>query len=190
MNASRGLLIPACTAFFCAALMSGIAAAPLNIVAVGASNTAGWGVGSSNAYPAQLEAMLKAKGYDAHVTNAGVSFSTTTGMLERLDSVVPSGTSVVILQPGGNDLRFFGSKERRAANIAAIVRRMRARHIGVIIFENEVVPSEYYQWDGIHFTAKGHARAASWLMQKVMAPLERKKAAPKSSNMTGLDVPK
>jgi lysophospholipase L1-like esterase len=38
----------------------------MNIVALGASNTAGWGVASQTAYPAQLEVMLKARGYDAH----------------------------------------------------------------------------------------------------------------------------
>src|SRR5215471_7683605 len=65
-------------------------AAPLNIVAVGASNTAGWGVGPDNAYPAVLQTMLREHGYDAHVSNAGVSFSTTNGMLRRLDFVVKS----------------------------------------------------------------------------------------------------
>jgi len=53
-------------------------AGPLNIVALGASNTSGrgqgshpGGVSSNQAYPAQLEAMLRAKGIDAHVRNAG-----------------------------------------------------------------------------------------------------------------------
>jgi hypothetical protein len=33
-------------------------AAVLNIVAIGASNTSGWGVGPQHAYPARLEALL------------------------------------------------------------------------------------------------------------------------------------
>jgi len=60
----------------------------INIVAIGASNTAGWGVGSQNAYPTQLEVMLKAKGYNVQVANAGKSFDTTAGMLRRLDAAV------------------------------------------------------------------------------------------------------
>jgi acyl-CoA thioesterase-1 len=140
------------------------AGAPMNIVALGASNTSGWGVGSAKAYPAQLEAMLKARGYDAHVTNAGVSFDTTSGMLRRVDADVPPGTSIVILNPGGNDLRFFGSKEQRAANIAAIVARLRARNIKVIVFENTIVPESMFQWDGIHFSPEGHALVASHLL--------------------------
>ena len=58
-------------------------AAPLRIVAIGASNTHGWYVGNRGAYPALLQALLKAKGIDAQVTNAGVPFDTTAGMLKR-----------------------------------------------------------------------------------------------------------
>src|ERR1700753_2590572 len=98
-------------------------AAPLRIVAIGASNTQGWYVGKQGAYPAKLQALLKAKGIDAQVINAGVPFDTTAGMLKRIDSDVPTGTDIVILQPGANDLRFLGTKEQRAANIAAMERR-------------------------------------------------------------------
>ncbi len=147
------------------------AAAAMNIVALGASNTSGWGVGAQNAYPAQLEAMLRARGYDAHVANAGVSFDTTSGMLRRIDEAVPPGTSVVILNPGGNDLRFFGSKEQRAANIAAIVSRLRARNVKVIVFENSIVPASLYQWDGIHFNTEGHSLVAAHLFRELTAPV-------------------
>jgi acyl-CoA thioesterase-1 len=39
------------------------------IVALGASNVAGRGVSSSEAFPAQLERMLSGKGYNVHVAN-------------------------------------------------------------------------------------------------------------------------
>src|SRR6478609_3235325 len=92
--------------------MTTVAAAPLRIVAIGASNTQGWYVGKRGAYPAKLEALLKAKGIDAQVTNAGVPFDTTSAMLHRLDADIPKGTDIVILQPGANDRRFFGTKEQ------------------------------------------------------------------------------
>src|ERR1700733_12095002 len=79
-------------------------AAALNIVAVGASNTSGWGVGADNAYPALLQALLRKKGIDANVTNAGVLGDVTAGMLSRIDAAVPKATDIVILQPGANDL--------------------------------------------------------------------------------------
>ena len=102
---------------------------PVNVVAIGASNTWGWGVTGRNAYPERLEELLKAEGYDARVVNAGVVLDTTAGMLRRVDAAVPDGTHVVILQPGGNDLRFLRSKEQRAANIDAMVQRLAARKI-------------------------------------------------------------
>jgi acyl-CoA thioesterase-1 len=153
------------------ALAGGAAAEPATIVAIGGSNTVGWGVGTHEAYPTKLEALLKDSGYDARVINAGVSFSTTSGMLRRVDSAVPSGTALVILQPGGNDVRFFGSKERRDKNIATIVERMQDRNIKVIVFENDVVPAAYRRWDGIHFTVKGHDWLAAWLLPLVVASL-------------------
>src|SRR3974377_1269879 len=70
--------------------------APVRIVAIGASNTAGGGVGSENAYPAQLQLMLQTRGYNVQVANAGKSFDTTGGMLRRLDAAVPSGTFLFI----------------------------------------------------------------------------------------------
>ena len=70
------------------------------IVALGDSNTAGFGVGRDAAFPARLEAMLRANGTDVQVINAGVSGDTTEGMLARLDNVVPAGTGVVIAQGG------------------------------------------------------------------------------------------
>jgi acyl-CoA thioesterase-1 len=87
-------------------------------------------------------------------------------MLRRLDSAVPDGTQIVILQPGGNDLRFFGTRERRTANIDAMAKRLRGRKIKVIVFD-PVIPPQYYQWDGIHISAEGHAMFATKLLPQV-----------------------
>jgi len=150
-------------------VMSPLAAAALNIVAVGASNTSGFGVGAQNAYPAQLQALLRKKGINANVTNAGALGDVTAGMLNRLDAAVPKGTDIVILQPGANDLRFFGTKERRAANIAAMVQRLHARGIRVIVYDPAKIPADFYQWDGIHFNAAAHAKIAAILAAQIAA---------------------
>ena len=144
------------------------AAASVRIVAIGASNTSGWGVGEAAAYPAQLQALLKARGVDAEVVNAGVPFETTNGMLARIDSAVPHGTRLVIIQPGGNDLRFLGSVERRTANINAMVAKLRARGIRAIVYDPKF-PPEDYQWDFIHLNAKAHAKIAHSLLPQVIA---------------------
>jgi acyl-CoA thioesterase-1 len=150
-------------------LASPVTAATLNIVAVGASNTTGFGVGEANAYPALLQALLRKKGINANVTNAGANGDVTSGMLRRIDSAVPNGTDLVILQPGGNDLRFFGTKEARAANIAAMVARLKARHIRVIVYDPNPVPPDFYQWDHIHFNAAAHAKIAATLAAQISA---------------------
>jgi len=156
-------------------------AAALNIVAVGASNTSGWGVGADNAYPAQLQALLRKKGINANVTNAGILGDVTAGMLSRLDAAVPKGTDIVILQPGANDLRFFGTKAARAANIAAMVQRLHARGIRVIVYDPDKIPSDFYQWDGIHFNASAHARIAATLAAQISAPAKPSPAPPTPS---------
>src|SRR6202035_2178069 len=107
----RGNLVAVALLGFLASAVSADAAS-LNIVALGASNTAGMGKGNhpggvprSQAFPAQLEALLRAKGIDAHVRNAGIAGDTTGGMLRRMDAAAPHGTQIVILQTGGNDAR-------------------------------------------------------------------------------------
>ena len=175
MNLSRILAVVA------ALLVSTpLQAARLNIVAIGASNTTGFGVGEQNAYPAVLQALLRKKGIDASVTNAGANGDVTSGMRSRLDSAVPNGTDLVILQPGANDLRFFGTKEARTANIAAMVARLRARGIRVIVYDPPTIPADFYQWDHIHFNAAAHAKIAAVLAAQIAGSAKAQPVAPKT----------
>lgn len=165
-------MVAAVALFACAA-----EAADVNIVALGASNTSGAGRGrtnggvpSSQAYPAQLQALLAAKGVSARVTNAGIPGDTTGGMLARLNSAVPNGTKIVIFQPGGNDAR-RGEGALRQSNIAEIKQRLAARHIKVIMLGHlgQIAPKGTRDPDGQHFNAQGHAAFAAWLAPKVIA---------------------
>ena len=45
----------------------------IHIIAFGDSATAGWLVAQQDAYPAQLQAALRKKGYNVDVANAGVN---------------------------------------------------------------------------------------------------------------------
>jgi acyl-CoA thioesterase I len=170
-----GLPVPLIAALaLLAASCAPSAAEPVNIVAVGASNTSGWGVGEQNAYPARLQALLRARGIEAKVINAGVPYDTTGAMLRRIDFAVPHGTHLVILQPGGNDRRFLVPMAQRQVNIAAIKGRLRARGIRVIVFDPEF-PAHYYSFDGIHFTVAAHADIAARLLPDVMALMPKRK---------------
>lgn len=161
--------------------VSPVQARPLNIVAIGASNTTGFGVGEQNAYPTLLQGLLRKRGIDAAVTNAGVNGDVTAGMLRRIDAAVPKGTDIVILQPGGNDLRFFGTKAARAANIAAMAQRLRARGIRVIVYDPDPVPADFYQWDHIHFNAAAHAKIAAILAAQIEAGIKEPARLPTSA---------
>jgi acyl-CoA thioesterase-1 len=126
------------------------------IVALGASNTYGKGVGRNEAYPAQLQAILKARGKPARVVNAGINGDTTEGMLQRLNSAVPNGTSLVILQPGGNDQS-----------------RLSSRGIPVVVMGNEMLRGLPHQPDGQHLTPEGYHMLAEAIASRVEAAMGR-----------------
>ena len=147
-----------------------IAPAAAQIVALGASNTAGKFVSSSEAYPAVLEAMLRAKGRNVHVTNAGVSGDTTGGMLSRLNSSVPDGTKIVLLQYGGNDTRRGAAPAERQANIAKIEQQLHARGIRTIRVDGLIrteISAGLVISDGQHLTVEGYRRVASQIVGMV-----------------------
>ena len=157
------------------------------IVTLGDSNTAGFGVAGHEAFPARLELMLRMMGADVQVSNAGISGDTTAGMLNRLDNVATAGTQIVIVQGGYNDLRRGSSPATIAANIEAILARLRARQIRAVLcgFYDEpwdaiarrtgavFVPSSacydarYRGFDGLHMNAAGHQAVAARLLPVV-----------------------
>ncbi len=155
---------------FALLMTSAAPAQPVKVVAIGASNTAGWGVGPDKSFVGQLAAMLKARGYDVDVRNNGVPGRRTATMLDLLDTLAPDGTRLVVLQPGSNDRRAFVTKEQRAANIAEMVRKLRARNIKVVVYDRDI-PHHMFQWDGIHFNAAGHTLIATQLLPEVIAAL-------------------
>ena len=156
-------------------LASGLASsAAAQVVAIGDSATEGFGVGAGNAYPAQLEALLNAKGYHVSVTNAGVIGDTTAMILSRLDSVMSPGTKVVILQMGYyNDWRTGVSREQNAANVKAAMARVRARGANFVWINDSTyaaIPRSYFG-DGLHLNEQGQALLASRILPQVLRAL-------------------
>jgi len=106
---------------------------PTNIVAFGDSLTAGYGLAANEAFPAQLQRALNAKGLAVNVVNAGVSGDTATGGLSRLEWSVPDGTDAVILELGANDaLRGFDPEITRKA-LDTILGRLKERKLPVLL---------------------------------------------------------
>jgi acyl-CoA thioesterase-1 len=155
------------------ALAFAVWAAPAmaQVVAVGASNTDGLGVGRAAAFPAQLERLLRADGYPVSVVNAGVSGDGTGRMLARLDAVTPAGTRLVLLDVGGglfNNWRLGVDRSQGPQDIAAMEARLAGRRIAVIeVHTNYDMPAEYLQADHLHLTPEGHKRLAQRLLPDV-----------------------
>jgi len=147
----------------------------IKVFALGASNTNGRGVGISEAWPAQLERILRAKGYDATVTVDAINGDTTSGILSRANDI-PEGTQVVVFDTGADNDRLKGrSPSEIHANRNRIVAAIRA-HGAVAIqapYATLIGPQRSggagYQADGIHLTPASHARIAAYLAPQVIA---------------------
>jgi acyl-CoA thioesterase I len=157
----------------------GAHAGHIDIVALGASNTAGTGVGTGAAWPAQLEALLKGRGYDVTIINAGISGETSAQILSRVDSVVTANVKIVVLQIlHGNDARHGVDETEHEANIQAATARIRAHGAKVVLAGMDIVVpilNAYHQDDRIHLTEQGHALLAQRLLPRVTAAMGRAK---------------
>lgn len=80
----------------------------IRIVAFGDSLTAGYNLPIDEAYPAQLERLLRERGYSVEVINAGVSGETSAGGVRRTDFIRSLEPDIILFGLGGNDaLRFL-----------------------------------------------------------------------------------
>jgi acyl-CoA thioesterase-1 len=116
-----------------AAALSPSAVAQTRIVALGDSNTYGMNMSREQSYPAQLQALLRARGRNVEVVNQGQPGETSAGGLARVDSAVPAGTRVAIVLYGVNDARRQVPVETFASNMSQIVARLRARGVRTVL---------------------------------------------------------
>ena len=116
--------------------------------------------------------MLAARGLNARVINAGISGDTNAGMLARLDSAIPEGTKIVLLDEygGGWNARRKGQGDQRA-ELTDIEARLRSRHIRIIPMWWNGVLRNYLQPDHIHFTPEGHRLVAEKMLPTVARAL-------------------
>jgi acyl-CoA thioesterase-1 len=103
------------------------------VTVLGDSITAGLGLTAEQALPAQLAAALARLGVAAIVRGAGVSGDTAADGLARLDFSVQADTAVCLVALGGNDLLQGLDPKETHDSLEAIVRRLRARRIGVVL---------------------------------------------------------
>jgi acyl-CoA thioesterase-1 len=142
------------------------------IVALGGSNTFGYPadkIARDEAYPAQLATLLHAENLDVEVTNSGMPGQRTDQMLAALATNVPSGTTHVIFQPGGNDRMQKIPEEIRNSNIEAIKLALANRGIRVLIWEHqEMAGLPRQDGDPHHLTPEGYRKLAERLLPRIV----------------------
>jgi acyl-CoA thioesterase-1 len=164
------------------------------VTILGDSITAGLGLPASEAAPAQLKAALKAIGVDAVVRGAGVSGDTTAGGLARVDFSVLPDTKVCVVELGAND--YLQSVEPKAmqANLTGIVRRLKARHIRVVLTASATprVGSGSYgrDFDAVFPTVarEEHVALADHLLEGVEDKIALKQADGLHPNAAGVKI--
>ena len=113
--------------------MTSSIAAPVRLLVLGDSLTAGYGLPRADGFQARLKAALHARGVEVSIIDGAVSGDTSAGGLARLDWVLGDGADAAIVELGANDgLRGLdpGEMER---NLTAILDRLQAKHVKVLL---------------------------------------------------------
>jgi acyl-CoA thioesterase-1 len=135
----RGVIGAAGAALIAAAAdLPAQAAAARRVSILGDSITAGYGLPAAQALPARLQGELARIGAPARVIPAGVVGDTTAGGLKRVDRVAPADVCIVAL--GGNDLMQGADPAAVRRNLDAIVRRLKAKGVTVVLAGLKVPP--------------------------------------------------
>jgi acyl-CoA thioesterase-1 len=115
-------------------------AEPAVVTVLGDSITAGYGLSANQALPVQLESVLRTQGTPVRVRGAGVSGDTTGGGLARVEFSVRPDTDVAVVALGGNDLLQGIDPARTRANLDAIISKLKARGITVVLAGMQAPP--------------------------------------------------
>ncbi len=164
----------------------------VHIVAFGDSATAGWLVARKEAYPAQLQAVLRKKGRDVFVDNAGINGGTFLDALLHFDEAIAPGTDIAIVEFGTNDLRSGASMKTVRSRLAEVIRALRDRKIEVLVVgfgglklddvaraENaayaqwDLPPGKYRAHDNAHYNAQGYAIMVARMLPQVETLIAR-----------------
>ena len=113
----------------------------MHLVAFGDSLSAGYMLPQADAFPTVLEKALRDEGRDVTVANAAVSGDTTNDGLARLDWSIPDDTDGVLLELGANDMLRGLDPDLVRKNLAAMLDRLKQRHIPVLLIGMRATPS-------------------------------------------------
>jgi acyl-CoA thioesterase-1 len=135
----RGLILSVC---LIVTMMAPAFGAPVRLLVLGDSLTAGFGLPHADGFQARLTAALHARGLEVSLIDGAVSGDTSAGGLARLDWALGDGADAAIVELGANDgLRGLdpGAMER---NLTAILDKLAAKHVNVLL-SGMYPPSNY-----------------------------------------------
>jgi len=129
---------------------------PPVITLFGDSIAAGYGLAPEDGLASRLRDALVGLGIQAEVRNAGVPGDTSAGGRGRLDGAVRRDTAVCVVEFGGNDRRMGFPASVTAENLDAIVKRLKARGVAVILVaigdaERQAVQRDVANANGVLF---------------------------------------
>ncbi len=100
----------------------------INVLVLGNSLAAGYGLSPDDAFPAVLQRKVDSLGWPVRIINAGLSGETSAGGLRRIDWLLRERIDVLILELGANDgLRGIDPEVTRR-NLQGIIDKVRARY--------------------------------------------------------------
>jgi acyl-CoA thioesterase I len=113
----------------------------ITLLALGDSLTAGLGLDPTDAFPAKLEAALKAKGHDVVVLNAGVSGDTAAQGAARLDWALTDDIKAVLVELGANDALRGLPPEQAEQALGDILAKLQQRNLPVLLLGMKAPPN-------------------------------------------------
>jgi acyl-CoA thioesterase-1 len=129
-------------AFFLAVLLAFFPAeARVRLLVLGDSLTAGYGLPHEDGFQVRLQAALAAKGRDVTIVDGAVSGDTSAGGRARIDWVLADGADAAIVELGANDGLRGLDPAQMEANLGAILDKLAARHIPVLLSGMEALPN-------------------------------------------------
>ncbi len=129
------------------------AAAPVRLLVLGDSLTAGYGLPHEDGFQAQLARALAAQGRDVKLIDAAVSGDTSAGGRARLDWALGDGADAAIVELGANDMLRGLDPGQMEANLSAILDTLAAKHIPVLLTGMYALPNLGADYDAAYKAA-------------------------------------
>jgi acyl-CoA thioesterase-1 len=124
-----------------AAAPAPVCAEPL-VLCLGDSLTEGYAVDPDNSYPAQLQRVLRTRGWpQIEIVNAGISGSTSAGGVSRLAWQMRRKPDVLVLALGANDGLRGTDLDTTKANLAAVIAEAKTNGVAVLLAGMKMPPN-------------------------------------------------